>query len=66
MVREIFGDYGVIYWGDETGIQNGANIEKGYAPKGNTPIIRIAEKKEKISMVSIISNQPLFIIVARK
>jgi transposase len=49
----------IIYWGDETGIQNGANVEKGYAPKGNTPIARIAAKKEKISMVSAISNQGL-------
>lgn len=49
----------VIYWGDETGIQNGANVERGYAPKGHTPVARLAARKEKISMMSAISNQGL-------
>lgn len=49
----------IIYWGDETGIQNGANVERGYAPKGHTPVARLAARKEKISMVSAISNQGL-------
>ena len=33
-----------IHWGDETGLQTGANVEKGYSPKGKTPVIRQTAK----------------------
>jgi transposase len=46
-----------IYWGDETGIQNEANRIRGYAPQGQTPVIRINAKKEHISMLSAINNE---------
>lgn len=36
-----------IYWGDETGIQTGANVEKGYSPKGQTPVIQRGNYPEK-------------------
>lgn len=46
-----------IYWGDETGIQTGANVEKGYSPKGKTPVLRQTAQKHRINMISAISNQ---------
>ena len=46
-----------IYWGDETGIQTGANVEKGYSPKGKTPVVRQTGRKERINMMSAITNQ---------
>jgi len=46
-----------IYWGDETGIQTGANVEKGYSPKGKTPVVRQTGRKERINMISAITNQ---------
>jgi transposase len=47
-----------IYWGDEVGIQNKCNYVRGYAPKGQTPTIRVStEKKIRINMVSAINNQ---------
>jgi len=46
-----------IYWGDETGIQNDAYLVKGFAPKGNTPVINLNVNKSRINMVSAISNQ---------
>ena len=47
-----------IYWGDEVGIQNKCNYVRGYAPKGQTPIMKIStEKKIRINMVSAINNQ---------
>ncbi len=46
-----------IYWGDETGIQTGANVEKGYSPKGKTPVLRQTGRKHRINMVSAITNQ---------
>jgi transposase len=45
-----------INWGDETGIQIGANNVRGFAPKGKTPIIRLVAKKSHISMISAITN----------
>jgi len=46
-----------IYWGDETGIQNTANYAKGYAPKGQTPVLEIESVKMKVNLLSAISNQ---------
>lgn len=46
-----------IHWGDETGLQTGANVEKGYAPKGKTPVVRQTAKRERINMISSITNQ---------
>jgi len=45
-----------IYWGDETGLQTGANVEKGYSPKGKTPVLRQTAKKHRINMISAITN----------
>ena len=47
----------VIFWGDETGINNQAYHVSGYAPKGHTPVVPSYSKVEKINMVSAISNQ---------
>ena len=46
-----------IHWGDETGIQTGANRVRGFAPKGETPVIRLVAKKSDVSMISAINNQ---------
>ena len=46
-----------IHWGDETGLQTGANVEKGYSPKGQTPVVRQTAKRERINMISSITNQ---------
>ena len=45
-----------IHWGDETGIQTGANLVRGFAPKGETPIIRTVAKRAHIAMISAITN----------
>lgn len=46
-----------IHWGDETGLQTNANRERGYAPLGTTPVIRLSAKRSNISMISAITNQ---------
>jgi len=46
-----------IHWGDETGVQTGANRVRGFAPKGETPVIRMVAKKSHVSMISAITNQ---------
>jgi transposase len=45
-----------IHWGDETSVQTGANRVRGFAPKGETPIIRMVAKKSHIGMISAITN----------
>ena len=46
-----------IFWGDETAVQNVANYARGYAPKGQTPVVKIQAQKMHINMISAISNQ---------
>ena len=46
-----------IFWGDETAVQNVANYVRGYAPRGQTPVVRVQAQKKHINMVSAISNQ---------
>jgi len=46
-----------IFFGDETGIQNTANYAKGYAPIGQTPVVKVESKKMKINMLSAISKR---------
>ena len=46
-----------IFFGDETGIQNTANYAKGYAPIGQTPVVRVESKKMRINMLSAVSSR---------
>lgn len=46
-----------IYWGDETGMRNDSQHERGYAPKGNTPVVRLNANRKSINMISAITNQ---------
>jgi len=46
-----------IYWGDEVGVCNTANYERGYSLKGHPPVLKIETKKESISMISAITNR---------
>jgi len=47
---------GEIHWGDETGIQTGANLVRGFSLRGETPVVRMVAKKNHISMISAITN----------
>lgn len=46
-----------IFWGDETGMRNDCQHERGYAPKGKTPVIRLNAKRTSTNMLSAITNQ---------
>jgi transposase len=48
-----------IYWGDETGISNQDQVGRGYAPRGQTPVVRLTAKKISTSMISAVNNQGL-------
>jgi transposase len=46
-----------IYWGDETGVSNQENYQRGFAPKGQPPVIKYETKRERLNMLSAITNQ---------
>lgn len=46
-----------IYWGDETGIRNDSQHERGYSPKGKTPVVRLNANRASTNMISAITNQ---------
>jgi transposase len=46
-----------IYWGDETGVDNRENFERGFAEKGKPPVLPMETKRERINMISAITNQ---------
>jgi transposase len=47
---------GEIYWGDETGISNQEHYLRGFAPKGEPPVLKVEAKRERINMISAINN----------
>ena len=46
-----------IYWGDETGIDNREHYQRGFAPQGHPPVLRVECKKERVNMMSAITNK---------
>ena len=46
-----------IYWGDETGVRNDSQHERGYAPKGKTPVVKLNANRVSTNMISAITNQ---------
>lgn len=46
-----------IYWVDETGVTNKANSQKGYAPKGQTPVLKHDGPTRKVNMISGVNNR---------
>src|SRR4030067_804590 len=49
----------VIYWSDETGVNNQDQIGKGYAPQGVTPVLHQTARKFSASMIAAVSNRGL-------
>jgi hypothetical protein len=46
-----------IYWGDETGVCNTENYERGFSPKGRPPVLKVETKRERVNMISAITNK---------
>jgi transposase len=46
-----------IHWGDETGLRSDDVRGRGYAPKGQTPVLRINAKREGLSVISTVTNK---------
>ena len=47
----------MVYWGDETGVSNCETVERGYAPKGQPPVLPVETKKERVNMLSAVSSK---------
>jgi transposase len=46
-----------IHWGDETGLRSGCVVQRGYAPKGQTPELPVAGSRFSVNMISTVTNQ---------
>lgn len=46
-----------IHWGDETGLRSDDVRGRSYAPAGQTPEIRVANRREGLSVMSTVTNQ---------
>jgi len=46
-----------ICWGDETGLRSDESRHRGYAPRGQTPVVRIPARRSSLSVISAITNQ---------
>lgn len=48
---------GEIHWGDETGLSTSDPRGRGYAPRGQTPVLRVVSQRKSVSFLSTITNQ---------
>ena len=48
---------GEIHWGDETALVNTDVRGRGYAPRGQTPVTCAPGRRQKLSMISTVTNQ---------
>ena len=46
-----------IHWGDETGLRSDDVRGRTYAPAGKTPEIRVAQRREGLSVMSTVTNR---------
>ena len=46
-----------IHWGDETGLRSDDVRGRGYAQKGHTPVVRVNNKREGLSIISTVTNR---------
>ncbi len=46
-----------IHWGDEAGLRDDSQHGRSYAPCGKTPMILLSAKRQRIDLISSITNQ---------
>ncbi len=46
-----------IHWGDETGIRSDDVSGRGFSPKGKTPVVKRKGCRERLSMLSTVTNR---------
>ena len=48
---------GQIHWGDESGLRSDDVRGRSFAPKGQTPVIRVNSKRHGLSVISTVTNK---------
>ena len=51
------GEGAEIHWGDETGLRSDDVRGRGFAPKGDTPVVRVNSRREGLSIISTVTNK---------
>jgi transposase len=46
-----------IHWGDETGLRSDDVRGRSYAPQGQTPVVRVNNKRHGLSVISSVTNK---------
>ena len=46
-----------IFWGDESGLRSDDVRGRGYAPRGQTPVVRPCHKRANVGVISAVSNK---------
>lgn len=46
-----------VSWGDETGVRSDESRHRGYAPPGQTPLVKIPARRGSLSMIAAVTNQ---------
>lgn len=46
-----------VHWGDESGLRSDDVRGRGFAPKGQTPVIRVNNKRHGLSVISTVTNK---------
>jgi transposase len=46
-----------IHWGDETGLRSDDVRGRSYAPRGQTPVVRVNRKRQNLSVISTVTNR---------
>lgn len=57
IARQAKTDGAEIFWGDQTGLTNQPTVSRGYAPRGQTPVVRQRAARFSLSMMSAVTNR---------
>ena len=48
---------GTIFWGDESGLRSDDVRGRGYAPRGQTPVVRPCHQRANVGVISAVNNK---------
>ena len=49
--------HGIVVWGDETGVRADDVRGRSYAPRGQTPVVRVCQTRIKLSLITAVTNR---------
>ena len=50
-------EHGEVHWGDEMGVRSTGHVGRGYARKGQTPVLKLPGNRFSVNMISTVTNQ---------